>query len=148
MNRDQPRPHVVASGLTVHTCTLIHVCVQANLREAAADALEDAVDLALCTALAEPARVEVARVLVRHGPADIAGIAAHLVLDRSVVSRHLKHLHDVGLVRMEKRGRHRFYELDGGAFVTRLERMAGSIRRIMLVCCPALVPAPEQRPQP
>lgn len=106
-----------------------------ELRQAAANAIEQALDQSLCSAVSEPARVEIIKILMRNGPSDIAGIATHLQQDRSVVSRHLKHLHSAGLTRMRKEGRHRVYELEGAGIVRRLDAMAATIRRVMTVCC-------------
>jgi DNA-binding transcriptional ArsR family regulator len=53
---------------------------------------------AFLRALTEPARLELLRVLLLHGPADVATIASHLPQDRSVISRHLKVLEQAGVV--------------------------------------------------
>jgi DNA-binding transcriptional ArsR family regulator len=126
----------------VHT----YACVVARdatvrLRQAAAEALEEAIDISLCVAVAEPARRQILQILLREGASDIGVIAAQLSQDRSVVSRHLKQLHDAGLVRLDRDGRRRVYRLDGAGFVTRLEQMAATIRRCMMVCCPEELPA-------
>lgn len=110
-------------------------------RAKAAARIVELLDSPVLRALAEPARLEVLRVLLLHGPADIGALASHLPQDRSVVSRHLKTLEDAGLVRAEKDGRHRRYELDGGAFIAALERILGETRAMAAVCCPP-APAP------
>jgi DNA-binding transcriptional ArsR family regulator len=112
-----------------------------RLRQAAAEALEEAIDISLCVAVAEPARRQILQILLREGASDVGVIAAQLSQDRSVVSRHLKQLHDAGLVRLDRDGRRRVYRLDGAGFVTRLEQMAATIRRCMMVCCPEELPA-------
>lgn len=76
-------------------------------RARAAARIVEVLDSPVLRALAEPARLEVLRVLLLHGPADIGALASHLPQDRSVVSRHLKTLEDAGLVRAERDGRHR-----------------------------------------
>lgn len=107
-----------------------------NRREKAAAKVVQMLDGAFLRALSEPARLQVLRVLLTEGPSDIAGIAAHFPQDRSVVSRHLKVLHEAGIVRAEKSGRHRIYEIDGAAFVETLEHIAAEARRLYGVCCP------------
>jgi DNA-binding transcriptional ArsR family regulator len=113
-----------------------------RLREAAAEALEEAIDLDFCLAVAEPARRQILQVLLRQGPADVGVIAGQLAQDRSVISRHLKLLLAAGLLRMERDGRRRVYRLDAGNIVGRLEQMAASLRRCMAVCCPEELPPP------
>ncbi len=108
-------------------------------RERAAARIVELLDSPFLRALTEPARLEVLRVLILHGPADIGEIAGHLPQDRSVVSRHLKTLEDAGLVRGERDGRHRRYQVDGAGFITTLERILGETRTMAAVCCP---PAP------
>ena len=63
-------------------------------RERAATRIVELLDSPFLRALTEPARLEVLRVLILHGPADIGELASHLPQDRSVVSRHLKTLED------------------------------------------------------
>ncbi len=111
-------------------------------RVRAAARIVELLDSPVLRALAEPARLEVLRVLLLHGPADIGAIASHLPQDRSVVSRHLKTLEDAGLVRAERDGRHRRFELDGGAFIGALERILGETRAMAAVCCPPVVAPP------
>ncbi len=111
-------------------------------RARAAARIVELLDSPLLRALSEPARLEVLRVLLLHGPADIAAIASHLPQDRSVVSRHLKTLEEAGLVRAERDGRHRRFELDGPAFIAALERILGETRAMAMVCCPPPPPPP------
>lgn len=111
-------------------------------RARAAARIIELLDSPVLRALAEPARLEVLRVLLLHGPGDIAAIAAHLPQDRSVVSRHLKTLEDAGLVRAVRDGRHRRFELDGGAFIGALERILGETRAMAAICCPPSPTAP------
>jgi DNA-binding transcriptional ArsR family regulator len=105
-------------------------------RDRAAARLVELLDSAFLRALTEPARLEVLRVLLLHGPADIGTIADRLPQDRSVISRHLRTLEDAGVVRGQRDGRHRVYEIDGGAFVEHLERILGETRAMAAVCCP------------
>lgn len=105
-------------------------------RAKAAARIVEILESPVLRALTEPARLEVLRVLLVHGPADIGALARHLPQDRSVVSRHLQTLEDAGLVRSERDGRHRRYELDGGAFIGALEHILGEVRAMAPVCCP------------
>lgn len=108
----------------------------------AADELASLLDTPFLRALAEPARLEVVKVLLKRGAGDVATIASELPQDRSVVSRHLRVLEEAGVVRSRREGRHRHYELDGHALVTRFETLASHVRRLTEICCP-----PESGPE-
>jgi DNA-binding transcriptional ArsR family regulator len=87
-------------------------------------------------ALQEPARIAVLRRLMELGRADISAIAEGLPQERSVVSRHLGQLRAAGLVRDQRVGRQRYYEVDGPAIVARLEAILEQMRRVARFCCP------------
>ena len=87
-------------------------------------------------ALCEPVRLELLGVMVRLGRSDVGSIAACMKQDRSVISRHLQILEGSGLVRAMKEGRHMFYEVDGPAFLAKLESLTAELRRIVPYCCP------------
>jgi DNA-binding transcriptional ArsR family regulator len=93
-------------------------------------------DSDLLAALCESVRLEIVRILVTQGRADLQRIAGQLPQDRSVISRHLNVLHRAGVVRREKVGRQVFFELDGAALLGRLEGMVEGCRRIVALCCP------------
>ena len=116
-----------------------------DARSRSVDQLVTLLDSDFLRALTEPARLELLKVLLRHGPADVGAIAAHLPQDRSVISRHLKMLDDVGSVRARREGRHRIYEVDGQAFIASLERLLGRAKELAEVCCPPPPPPPRSR---
>lgn len=101
--------------------------------------LSEIFDSKLFKALSEPVRVDILRVLADQGSMDIGQIAAHMPQDRSVISRHLTALHEVGFLTAEKRGRHIIYAIDGIELLQRLEGMAFSLRRYFEACCPDLL---------
>ena len=105
-------------------------------REKAAAELVAILDSAFLRALTEPARLELLRVMLLHGPADIGTLAGHLPQDRSVISRHLGVLERAGIVTARSEGRRRIYALDGTAFVRTLESILGTTRRLVDICCP------------
>ncbi len=108
----------------------------------------EVLDAPLLRALTEPARLAILRVLLIHGPADIATIAEQLPQDRSVISRHLKVLEDAGVVLGVREGRHNRYHLDGAGFVAELERILGETRALAAICCPPvaeIIPAARLR---
>ncbi|WP_141619442.1 helix-turn-helix transcriptional regulator [Myxococcus sp. AB036A] len=100
------------------------------------DELISLLDSAFLRALTEPARLELLKVLLRYGPADVGAIAAHLPQDRSVISRHLKVLNDVGVVRARSEGKHRIYEVDGQSFLAAFEGLLSRARELAPICCP------------
>lgn len=111
----------------------------------AAQEVASLLDTPFLRALAEPARLEVLKVLLIHGSGDVASIAAHLPQDRSVVSRHLQTLEDAGIVRSTREGRHRVYALDGAALVARFELLSSRMRVLAPLCCPpASAPAMQE----
>ena len=111
-------------------------------RPAAACELTSVFDASLLAALCEPVRVDIVRVLVTRGRADLQTIADRLPQDRSVISRHLSVLHRAGVVRREKIGRQVFFELDGSTLLDRLDGMVEGCRRVVAACCP---PTPKRR---
>lgn len=108
-----------------------------RLREEAVEAAIAVLDTTFFSALQEPARIAVLRRLMLLGRADIGQIAQGLPQERSVVSRHLQVLHDAGIVRSTKDGRHRYYEVDGPAVLRNLEEITQRIKAISVFCCPA-----------
>ena len=106
---------------------------------AAPGALEfvDLLESAFLRALAEPARLEVLRVLLTHGPLDVGSIAEQLPQERSVVSRHLRLLAEAGILIRHRRGRYCTYALDGGSVLARFEGMLKRARALAAACCPA-----------
>jgi len=114
-----------------------------NARERAAGRIVELFDTPLLRALAEPARLDVLRVLLVDGASDIAAIAERLPQDRSVISRHLKTLNDAGVVRSHRDGRRVIYEIDGSRFIGELEAIVAEAKALAPQCCP---PAPARRP--
>lgn len=109
-----------------------------SARERAATAMMEVLNSAFLRALTEPARLELLRVLLLHGPADVATIASHLPQDRSVISRHLKLLEQAGIVESQQDGRHRIYGVNGASFVETLEAILGKTKSLASACCPPL----------
>jgi DNA-binding transcriptional ArsR family regulator len=112
-------------------------------RERAAATMMQVLDSEFLRALTEPARLELMKVLLVHGPADIGTLASHVPQDRSVVSRHLKVLEQSGIVQVQQQGRHRIYALDGAAFVRTLEEILTKTKGLTSICCPPLPTAEE-----
>ena len=64
-------------------------------------------------ALANPTRRELLRLLRDEGEQPVQCLADHFAMQRPSISEHLKVLREVGLVSELKRGRHRYYRLQG-----------------------------------
>lgn len=111
-----------------------------NARERAAARIVELFETPLLRALTEPARLDVLRVLLVEGAADIAAIAERLPQDRSVISRHLKTLHGAGIVRSHRDGRRVVYEIDGARFVGALEAIVAEAKTLAPHCCPPTRP--------
>ncbi|MFN8543717.1 MAG: metalloregulator ArsR/SmtB family transcription factor [Candidatus Binatia bacterium] len=82
-------------------------------------------------ALGDPVRQRILFLLGgRCREANVGELAAEFHLTRPAVSHHLKVLHTAGLVTDDKRGRERYYGLDG----VRLRRLLDQLRAF-LDCC-------------
>ena len=64
-------------------------------------------------ALANPTRRELLRLLRDEGEQPVQYLAEHFAMRRPSISEHLKVLREVGLVSEHKRGRQRYYRLEG-----------------------------------
>src|SRR5215471_2550989 len=102
----------------------------------ALESLAGQFDTAFFKALSEPARIELLKFLILRGPSDIESIAAQFPQDRSVISRHISALRDVGIVRCAKQGRHLLCNVDAQAFIKKLDAIVGEVRRAVSECCP------------
>lgn len=80
--------------------------------------------------------MQIMKFLLLNGRSDIATIADNMPQDRSVISRHLNLMSEVGILKCEKETRHVFYEIDGNVFLDKLESMTQQIRKCMPLCCP------------
>ena len=101
------------------------------------DELVKAFDSKFFKTLSEPVRFEILKFMMTNGRSDIGTIAHHMPQDRSVISRHLSLMHEVGILNCEKENRHVFYEINGQAFLEKLENIAEQIRKSIPECCPS-----------
>jgi len=84
-------------------------------------------------ALAEPSRAALLILMAgTDGPQTVSSLAAHLPVDVSVVSRHLRALRDVGVVKAEKHGKEVRHQLDCGDLIRMLRNLADALEG----CCP------------
>lgn len=67
------------------------------------------------TALAEPNRFQIVE-LLRDGPRSVGEIVKQLQLSQPQISRHLRILHEAGLVEVQPQAQQRIYRLHGRAF--------------------------------
>ena len=86
--------------------------------------------------LSEPVRLDILRFLMLNGRSDIGTIADHMPQDRSVISRHLNLMQEAGILNSFKETRYVYYEINGKAFIDKLEAITRQIRDCMQVCCP------------
>jgi DNA-binding transcriptional ArsR family regulator len=106
-------------------------------RLAVANELVKVLESPLLRALTEPARLELLKVLILHGPADVGTLAGHLPQERSVVSRHLQILLAAGIAQSTRDGRRRVYEIDGQSLLRQFELLLGQSQALAALCCPA-----------
>ena len=105
-------------------------------RETSAAACIEALDCAFFKALSEPARVDILKVLVMLGRADVGSIAEQVPQDRSVVTRHLQLLERAHILRSQSEGRHTFYEIDGVGVLEQIQGLTALLKTLQPLCCP------------
>ena len=94
-------------------------------------------DLKFFKTMSEPVRLEILKFLMVNGRSDIGTIAEHMPQDRSVISRHLNLLHESGILNSEKETRHIYYEINGTAFIEKLENFTEQVKQCINQCCPS-----------
>ncbi len=99
--------------------------------------LADACDSKFLKTLSEPVRIEILKFIMLNGRADIGTIADKMPQDRSVISRHLNLMHEVGILTCEKESRHIFYDINGQGFLGKLQNLTNLIQTCMEKCCPS-----------
>lgn len=93
-------------------------------------------DMKFFKTLGEPVRIKILEYLMLNGRSDIQSIADNMPQDRSVISRHLNQMQEVGILRCSKETRHKFYEIDGDLFIEKLESFLNLIKESVAICCP------------
>ena len=101
------------------------------------DELTKNFDLKFFKTMSEPVRLEILKFLMVNGRSDIGTIAEHMPQDRSVISRHLNMLHESGILNCEKETRYIFYEINGQAFIDKLENFTEQVKQCVNQCCPS-----------
>lgn len=97
--------------------------------------LEQFLETEFFKVLSEPARLRLIQLLWRLGPTDVMSLSAEMPQERSVVSRHLTALLRMGLVSVEKAGRHRRYRLESELLIVRLETLASRVKQCLRGQC-------------
>ncbi len=110
--------------------------VNATSKRRVTEDLINSFDSKFFKTLSEPVRLQILRFLLLNGRSDIASIAENMPQDRSVISRHLNLMAEVGILSWQKETRHVFYEIDGQVFLKKLEKITDQIRKCIPVCCP------------
>ncbi len=85
--------------------------------------------------LSEPVRFEILKFIMTNGRSDIGTIADHMPQDRSVISRHLNLMQEVGILSCEKEDRHMYFEISGQNFVDKLKNITDLIGKCVAECC-------------
>lgn len=105
-------------------------------RNEIAEELVEAIDSKFFKTLSEPVRIQILKFLMLNGRADIGTIAKHLPQDRSVISRHLSLMEEVGILTSQSETRHVFYEINGRLFLEKIIDITEKIQKCMKECCP------------
>ncbi|MDA3897500.1 MAG: winged helix-turn-helix domain-containing protein [Desulfobacteraceae bacterium] len=97
----------------------------------------EAYDARFFKTLGEPVRIQILSYLMMNGRSDIGSITESMPQDRSVVSRHLNQMLEVGMLCCEKETRHMYYSINAQAFIDKLENFLTQIKKSIAVCCPS-----------
>lgn len=135
------RPNEMNPLTCAYMCTNIHFMEIMYTAEQVriANALADVLDSKFFKSLSEPVRIEILRYLLLNGPSDIGTIARDLPQDRSVISRHLNMMLGVDILTCEKQGRHRYYQLNAQAFLSRFTEISDLIKSCIQTCGPGSI---------
>ena len=107
--------------------------MERRLSHSDAPILSRYLDAALFKALGDPKRLALlARLAEAPGPLSVTELSSCCGVHLSGVSRHLKMLHDTGVIQADREGREVRYHLDCGALATMLRGLAEA-----LDCCQA-----------
>ena len=101
-----------------------------------ANKLVDVMDSKFFKSMGEPVRVQIIRFLLLNGRADIGTIAENMPQDRSVISRHLNLMLEVGILNCEKESRHMFYSLNAVVFLERFTDITDLVKTCIEECGP------------
>jgi len=101
-----------------------------------ANKLVDVMDSKFFKSMVEPVRVQIIRYLLLNGRSDIGTIAENMPQDRSVISRHLNLMHEVGILNCEKETRHMFYSLNAEVFLERFVNITDLVKACIKECGP------------
>jgi DNA-binding transcriptional ArsR family regulator len=76
------------------------------------------------SALSDPVRIDIMKVLLTEGALDVNSIADFFQQDRSVISRHLSKLKMANIVLANKDGRHTFYSVNGKYLIAQVDTIS------------------------
>ena len=103
-------------------------------RKNALDELDRVFDSPVLAVLAEKARLDLLKELAILGRADVKTLSDLLPQHTTVISRHLKALHQAGLLRRTKKERWVYYEIDGQEWIRIFREMLEAIEHAVDVC--------------
>ncbi len=101
-----------------------------------ANQLVDVMDSKFFKSIGEPVRVQIIKYLLLNGRTDIGTIAQDLPQDRSVISRHLNMMQEVGILKSERESRHMYYSLDADQFLSRFTTITDLVKECVKECGP------------
>ncbi len=101
-----------------------------------ANELVDVLDSKFFKTLSEPVRVQILKFVLLNGRADISTIAENMPQDRSVISRHLNLMQEVGILTAQKESRHVYYTINADTFLNRFSTITDLTRECIEECGP------------
>lgn len=93
--------------------------------------IDELFDIVLFKVLSEPIRVDILKLLAIKISSDVNGITEHFNKDQSVISRHLKLMHESGILNAEKVSRHTIYSINGRELLDKFESITSLVRELV-----------------
>ncbi len=101
-----------------------------------ANKMVDVLDSKFFKTLSEPVRVQILKFVLLNGRTDISTIAENMPQDRSVISRHLNLMQEVGILAAQKESRHVYYSVNCDTFLERFTTITELTKTCIEECSP------------
>jgi DNA-binding transcriptional ArsR family regulator len=118
-----------------HIRIYTHCMTNLRQKEKSLNELVGVFDSQFFKALAEPVRIEILKILLLKGKMDIQAVAKEIKKDRSVLSRHMHLLADVGILNSEKVSRNVYFEINAEVFITKIHALFNQVNKAIETCC-------------
>ena len=104
-------------------------------KDKAINDLVNVLDSFFFKALSEPIRLEILKFLLKNGRSDILTVSQSIKKDRSVLSRHLHMMTEVGILKSEKVIRNTYFEIDAKSLTEITRVLFHKVSSAVESCC-------------